>query len=115
VAQTPSTINICRRRGDTFPFVVVVRDENGDAINISGFSYLLTVDPSDAPTDALSNLFQLTGTIIDAANGRVQFQPTAGNADNVGDYFHDIQQTDGGGDIRTIAVGTFQFVQDITK
>lgn len=115
--QRPVTINISRTRGDTFPFVVTITDAAGDAINISGYSFLLSVDLVADPGDDSGQLFQLTGTLLDGGvNGQVEFEPSALQADqNPETYYHDIQMTDGSSKIRTIAKGTYVIDQDITK
>lgn len=112
----PAELDICRVRGDTFPMVFTMVDTAGDPINIAGFSFLLTVDPAEEPIGAGNNRFQLAGAITDAAGGEVTFTMSAGQADQTPkEYFYDLQQTDTGGSIRTIAKGSFTFVQDITK
>ncbi len=112
----PVAIDLCISRGDTTPWTFTILNSAGAAINITGFSFLLTVDPSDEPTSSANNLFQLTGTITDAANGVVQFELSAVQADQTPSvYFFDLQQTDGAGKLRTIAKGEYEFKQDITK
>lgn len=112
----PSTVNIEFTRGDTFPFVLEITDGSNNPIDITGYAFLLTVDPSETPSDALNNLFQLTGSTIDATNGKVQFALTGVQADQTpGVYYYDLQQTDPSSSIRTIAKGTWTFIQDITK
>lgn len=110
-------VDLCFQRGDTEPWTFTIKDKTTDtAIDITGFSFLLTVDPSDEPTDAVNNLFQLTGTITDGPGGIVQFVMSATNADQTpAEYFFDLQQTDAGAAIRTIAKGVYEFKQDITK
>lgn len=115
MSQTITEIDICRKRGDTFPFTFTVKDSSGTAIDITGFTYKLAVDPSEEPTSNANNIFELTGTVTDGPNGKVQFSLTTGQADNLGDYFYDLEQTDTGSFIRTIAQGKFQFIQDRTK
>lgn len=111
-----TVINVTRKRGDTFPLKYLLKDAAGAAIDITGFSFLLTVDPSPDPSDALANLFQLSGNITDGPGGAVQFEPTAGNMDqSPNTYFYDIQQTDAGSFVRTIVTGEFVIEQDITK
>lgn len=111
-----STINITRTRGDTFPFVILVKDSAGAAIDITSYTFALSVDPSEAPTDALANIINLAGTIDGAATlGRVMFTLDGTMANNLGEFFYDIQQVDDGGKLRTIARGDFIFEQDITK
>lgn len=112
----PVELDICISRGDTVPWTFTIKDSAGTAVDITGFSFLLTVDPSSEPANDTNNLFQLTGTITNAAGGVVQFMMSAVQADQTpGEYFYDLQQTDGGGAIRTLAKGTFEFKQDVTK
>jgi hypothetical protein len=107
-------MDIERKRGDTYPIEITVLSD-GVALDITGASFLLTVDPAKEPTDATNNLCQLTGVITDAPTGAVSFTPTANQMDAVGKYFFDIQMTDASGAIRTIDAGKFVLKQDITK
>lgn len=107
-------MDIERKRGDTYPIEITVLN-NGAAMNISGASFLLTVDPNKEPADATSNICQLVGVVTDAPNGRVSFTPTAQQMDHVGKFYHDIQMTDGTGAKRTVDAGKFTLKQDITK
>ena len=109
-------IDITRKRGDTHVMAFTLQDSAGAAIDISGFSFLMTVDPAEEPPDANNNLFQLTGVLDDAPNGRFSFAPSALEADQApGEYFYDIQMIDAGAAIRSIVEGKFIFEQDITK
>lgn len=107
--------DITRKRGDTYfeEFVVQV---NGSPLDVSGYEFLLTVDPEKAPVDATNNIFVLTGVILDGPNGRVGFAPDAMEADNVGKYFYDIQMKEiSSGRFRTIVSAKWTMEQDITK
>lgn len=114
-------VNICRVRGDTDSFTVTVQDAAGNAIDITGFSFLLTVDPSEAPEDAVNNLFQLSSpaggiALSDPVNGEITVTLTAVQADQTPQvYFYDLQMTDTGGAVKTILKGQWEVVQDITK
>lgn len=115
-SQLPATLDLCRVRGDTFPVNFTLTDSAGAAVDITAATFLLTVDPSAAPSDALANIFQIVGTITDAPNGKFQFAISPANADQTpDDYNYDVQMTDSGGSIRTISKGKWQVVQDITK
>lgn len=108
--------DITRKRGDTYADEFIIKSTATDTpINITGYSFTLTVDPEKAPTSAANNLYSLTGVVVDAANGRVEFAPTALQADHVGKYFYDVQMTDGAGRKRTIVSGKYTYTQDITK
>ena len=108
--------DITRKRGDTYADkFIIVSDEGGVVVDITGHTFLLTVDPSEAPTGSGANIFQLTGTITDATAGEVEFAPSVSQADNVGNYFYDLEMTDGSSKIRTIDEGRYTMRQDITK
>lgn len=108
--------NIIRRRGDTFPYVIQIVDKcTGVALDVTGYAFQLAVDSSKAPDTSSANIMQLTGVITDATNGIVEFTPTTGEADNVGDYYYDIEMTDDNSKIRTIDNGKFILKQDISK
>ena len=112
----PVIIDICISRGDTNPFTFTIVDEDDAVVNITGFSYLLTVDPSESPVDASGNLFGLVGTVTDGPNGVVEFGMSLAQSDQTPQvYFHDTQQTDGSSNVTTVARGRFEIQQDITK
>lgn len=105
-----------RKRGDTYADeFTVTSTTTGAAVDITGYTFKMTLDPSKTPTDATQNIYQLTGTIIDAAAGRVEFAPSSVQADHVGTYYFDVQMIDGAGRIRTIDSGKYVYTQDITK
>ena len=112
---SPTTEEICIVRGDSPVIPVLVRDDEGTALDISAGVFTLTVDPSQEPADGTNNLFSVSGTITDGPNGRVSFQPTTVQTDqSIGEYFYDIQM-ELNGSIRTILKGSFIIEQDITK
>lgn len=107
---------ITRRRGDTYADEITVTDSKGAVINITGYTFTMTLDPSKAPLDATANLYSITGTILNAVGGRVEFAPTAMQADQTpGTYYYDIQMVDGAGRKRTIALDKYVYTQDISK
>lgn len=112
----PLDLDVCVTRGDTVAWTFTVQNSAGVATDITGATFLLTVDPDPAPTTSAANLFQLTGTVTDAPNGVVEFAMSPTQADQVPSvYFFDLQMTDVTGAIRTLAKGKFEFRQDITK
>jgi hypothetical protein len=109
--------DITRKRGDTYPHnIKVMSATTKAALDVTGFSFLLTVDPSPVPTSSDNNLLQITGVIEDAAGGLVSFTPTSLQADQTaGRYYYDIQMTYDTGEILTIDNGAYIVEQDITK
>lgn len=115
-SNCPMEFNMCRVINDTFPFQFTIKEEDGMVVDITSFSFKLTVDPSDEPSGSGDNLFSLIGTITDAPNGIVEFEPTAEQADQTPDtYYFDVQMIDADSKVRTIAKGEWNFTADITK
>lgn len=106
---------IVRYRGDTWPIeMTVLKDDL--PMDITGCTFLLTVDPAKSPVDNTNNLFELTGSIVgDPVDGVIAFEPTEEQVDHIGNYYYDLQVTDSSLKKRTIAKDRFKFVQDITK
>jgi hypothetical protein len=114
-SQLPAPLNLCRTRGDTFPFTLQIKVDDV-VLDITGFTIVLTVDTREEPPDATTVVFQVSGIISDGPNGKVTFSLSTPNAATTpGDYFYDVQYTDLSSKIRTVARGTWVVSQDITK
>lgn len=97
------------------PVIPVTVTSGGSPLDITGFVFTMTVNASDDPADDTGALFQISGSIVDAVNGRVDFQPATTDLDNTPDiYNYDIQMV-GGGSTRTILKGSFTIDPDITR
>jgi hypothetical protein len=110
-------VAITRKRGDTYADEIIVKSaKTGLAVNITGYSFTMTLDPEKAPLDNTNNLYALVGTILDAPNGRVEFAPSSTQSNQTpGTYFYDVQMIDGAGRKRTIALDKYKYEQDISK
>ena len=107
---------ICWGRGDSDAKGFIIQDSAGAAVNITGFSFKLTVDARKNPDDVSTQQFSLTGPITDGPNGAVSFTPTTANTDiTPGTYYYDIQQTNLSAAIKTLIKGRALIVQDISK
>ncbi len=117
IDQTKNTNKeICWGRGDSDAKGFIVQDELGVAVDISGFSFKLTVNSKKDPTDQVDEQFTITGVIGVAADGEVSFAPLITDTDiTPTTYFYDIEQTDGSGAIKTLIKSKAKIVQDITK
>ena len=108
--------DLTRRRGDTYADEFVIKSKaTGLPIDITGYTFTLTVDPDKDPVDATNNLFTVDGTILDAVAGRVEFAPSAVQTDHVGSYYYEVQMVDALGRKRTIVAAKYKLVQDIDK
>lgn len=115
----PAAITVSRFRGDTEALTLKLVDSNSVAIDITGHTFLLTINESQFPPDATEQLAQEIGVITDAAGGVVTFPvtPSAGGAGALGPgtRYWDAQYVTSSGAVRTFAHGTWKVVQDITK
>ncbi len=104
-------------RGDSYPVELTIKNATTKAvIDLTGFSFVLTVDTLKAPPDDTAKAFEITGVIDDPTTGIVSFTPTVIQTDvPPKTYYYDIQMTDASGNIRTIAKNQFVILQDITK
>lgn len=106
---------IQRFRGDTAPDVFNPTDDDGNFLDPTGFTFKLSIDSREEPTDTSTQLLQLIGVLVGSPI-TIQFTPTIVEADIVpGDYFYDFQTIDGGGRIKTSIKDDYEILQDITK
>lgn len=113
-----TSYDISRRRGDTkvIGFKLYADKAAGIPLNLTGYSFKLTVDPEQAPTTSANNLFSLTGIVDDPASGYVKFAPSVNDVNvEPGTYFYDIEITDPEGKTNTPILAKIKFSQDITK
>lgn len=109
--------DLSRSRGDTYADEFQIFSETtGAVVDITGYTFTMTLDTLKAPPNTDTNLYSLTGTITDAVNGLVEFVPSLIQANQApGSYWYDVQMVDDVGRVRTIDSGKYVYVQDITK
>ena len=109
-------MNIERFRGDTKNIKKrAISKATGVQQDITGWSFLLTVDSLENPTDSATQIFQVAGVLSEPLSGYFDFPISAAEADNLGVFYYDIQAIDSGGLKSTLDKGSFTFTQDITK
>ncbi len=109
-------------RGDSFPITLTVKtktvdDVPGVPIDITGYTFLMTVNSVKDPTTIEHQMFQVNGVLdADPTTGKVVFTPTTGQTDiPPAKYYYDVQMTDNAGHVRTVAKFKLVIRQDITK
>lgn len=108
-------MDLRRYRGDTYPDEFVITDNSGSVLDITGYTFLLTLNTEQNPTNTTNQVYQIVGVIVDAAAGVVSFAPSVAQADNVGTFYYDIQITDDTAAIKTLQKGKYVYLQDVTK
>jgi hypothetical protein len=108
--------DIERYRGDTAADQWTVQTVAGAAHDISGYTFTLTVSTIENPPTNSSELYNVSGTIIDGPGGVVEFTPTPVQTDQKpAVYYYDVQMVTAGTRIKTIDKGKYTYHQDITK
>lgn len=105
-------------RGDSYSISLTVKNKAlRAAIDITGYTFVLTVSSEENPSDDTGKKFSIAGVLDDdPTTGKVYFTPTATNTDmDPAEYFYDVQMIDGDSNVRTIVKNKFVIVQDITK
>lgn len=113
----PKDEPICVVRGDSPIVPIKITDSAGVIIDITGYSFVLTVDPSPVPANDTNNLFQVAiSALVDGTSGIVQVPLSSANTDQTPNfYFYDFQVVTTALSKRTLLSGTFEIKQDITK
>ena len=111
------TTEISYFRGDSHPLEFTFSNqETNEPLNLSGSTFIMTVDRRQNPTDATTVLFQVVGEIIGLpSEGVVSFKPTPDQTSSAGNFFYDIQMTGDDGSIRTLVKDKIIISMDITK
>ena len=105
-------------RGDSYPLTLTIKNKKTkEVIDITGYSFILTVDSEKDPVNTSTKIFSVVGVLSDTPiNGVVTFTPSALATNFINNmYYFDIQMTDASGNIRTIAKYKWKQSQDITK
>jgi hypothetical protein len=111
-----STTPIVMARGDSYPIIRTVKDKKTKLpMNLTGWTFIMTVDALEDPPDETTNLFEVSGIIDDdPLTGMVSFTPNSLQTTPVGEYFYDVEMRKASV-VRTIAKGKFTIWQDISK
>ena len=127
-----ATCEINRKRGDRRPFLLFLTDDDGNAINVDGFTCTLTINTVKDPDAEVS---PVTGSIVFVATGAPSTSPIPSPLDGAlridmsefggkgspsqavqpGTYFYDIEVIDADLLPTTVLEGKFKVGQDITK
>ncbi len=108
-------------RGDSYPLELLIKDKaSGNAVDLTGFTFLFTVNLEQNPVDKTNELFQIAGVVDPdqvTNTGKVVFTPEiADTADaDIKPYHYDIQLSYSVERPRTIKKALFKLGQDITK
>lgn len=121
VSDRTTKLTVRRKTGDTNPENFQLIDSTMTAIDVTGRTFRLAVDPAKAPANTDNQIYELTGEIVDAETGKIRFPLSSGDAAAAaGSYFFDLEMTydeddDATGVIKTIGEGRWILSQDIAQ
>ena len=109
-------MKITRYRGNNRPFVFTITNQAGSPVDLTGYTFLFTVNKIENPGDATTQVMQFTGTLSQhPTDGVVTFSPTSLNMNLQKDiYFYDIQGTKSGV-VTTFVKDQLEILQTITQ
>lgn len=110
----PIEVDMTTVRGDTKKFNIYARDSDGQAFNLLGYTMTFTAKSTVSLADASAEI-QVAATISSNLSGVGAFTLLpAETAVAIGDYFYDVQISDGSANVYTLVTGTLTVTQDIT-
>lgn len=110
--------------GDTAAIGFAVRDAAGQPVDVTGYSFRLSVGRARHPASVAELIATFSATVLDGPNGLIGFTPgptwaAAQPQDFVGgvaSYFYDVEQTDSPAlDVHTFGVGRFYLKRGISS
>jgi hypothetical protein len=112
--DTSTRVDITCRKGDTFKLELTFTDDDGNAIDISGYSWKMDVKETDTSSGDIiaDDSFVYTGT----SAGKLTVTATAAIMAAVfgGLYVYDLQSTNGG-EVKTWVYGIFKVNEDVSE
>ena len=111
--DTAQRVDITCRKGDTFSLELTFNDPDGDAMDLTSYTWKLDVRETDTSASAIieDDSFSYTGS----AEGLLRITASATTMEEVsgGIYVYDLQSSDAG-NVKTWLYGIFKVNEDIT-
>lgn len=105
-------------RGDTRTITATMKDSNGDAIDLTGGTLMLTVNSSASPSDDTGAAVEKDITSFDNPTTGIQdITLTSADTNSLtpGTYYYDIQFVSSAGVVTSIAQDKFIITADISR
>lgn len=107
----PAAFDIFVHHGDETAWTFTIKGPDNQPIDVAGYTFDLAVDEMEEPTDPATEVFTLSGTVIDAAGGVVEFQMSGPQSETAaGRYYYRLTSLDALSHAEIIATGRFIFV-----
>lgn len=109
-------VDITCRRGDTFELELTFTDDNGDAIDLSSYSWKMDVKETDTSAADIISDDDFSYLDTQVLNGILKIKASATTMAAVpgGTYVYDLQSTEGQ-TVKTWVYGIFKVNEDISE
>lgn len=112
--DTSTRVDITCRKGDTFKLEFTFTDDDGDAIDISSYTWKMDVKETDTSSGDIiaDDAFTYAGT----SQGKLTISTTAAVMSGIsgGLYVYDLQSTNSG-EVKTWVYGIFKVNEDVSE
>jgi hypothetical protein len=112
--SVPFKGNVEMAKGDTRRLVVTLLDDDGAAVDITGYSFAYAAALVDTENPDLSKSSDDGIAITTAASGVLTVTLDAADTSTLcpGSYYHEIEATDGSGNVSTVLTGRLKLRED---
>ena len=104
-------------RGDTQIYKLILKDPNGNPIDLTGAAIWFTMKRNPNDPDANAVVQKKVTNHIDPTNGVTEVRLEASDTANIqpATYFFDFQYVSASGEVRTLLAGKVKVLMDITR
>jgi len=103
------------KRGDSKTYTLTFKDEDGNLIDITGYTVFFTVKEKIDDNDDHAKIKKTITSHTDPTNGETQIQLSSSDTNLIGNYLFDIQIKNTTNEIITIMEGLITFTKDVTQ
>jgi len=107
--------NITIYRNDTDTIKLILKDENRNPINLTGWKIYFTVKKYKTDTDDVALLKKDITDFPNPYSGEVEIRLTTSETNLLGTHYYDVQAKNDRNEIITLVSGNIIFTEDITK
>lgn len=112
-----ATLNLTFPQGATWSFSLAWNDDDGDPINLTGYSAAMQVRQTYKSTTPVVSVSSGSGITLGGALGTVAVQVSATTTDDIkaGRYVYDLELTSAGGEVTRLIEGTLTVTPEVTR
>lgn len=108
-------VTLVEQAGDTFQRDIRLTDDDGNAIDISGWTFVFTVKEERSDSDSNATFHKTVTSHTNASNGETQFELTASETESLlGDYWYDMKFKTDAGEVDSFLAGVLRIEDSIT-